>query len=199
MVAPHEVGDLVRSLVRIPGSGHDRTMPSSCLDLAKVSVVAASVPISTTIPPAIARPLAQRETNRRGAKDREGPVASRTEKRGNASGGENVEHPPMKKPCHVVVNGRHPQLVMGTSAVVIGTPVQLMFHSGQQIQPQAPVQIGASAGSSTPSVSQLLQEVSSLQAENVSLNERLSLFHQLFKDKKRLASVLLRLGIKPQC
>ncbi|XP_066987332.1 uncharacterized protein [Macrobrachium rosenbergii] len=209
MVAPHEIGDPVRSLVRVPGSGHVMTMPSSCLDLGKVSIIAASVPVPTTLPPALARPLVQREMNGSDAKNRQGPGASRngsqcpqlqkTEKRGNASG-ENVEHPTMKKPRHVVI-GRQPQLVIGTPAVVIAAPVQLRFNSGQQIQPQPPAQIGASPGSlnvneETPTVSQLLQELSSLQAENATLNERLSLFHQLFRDKKRLASVLQRLGVK---
>ncbi|KAG7167953.1 putative protein TPRXL isoform X2 [Homarus americanus] len=53
MVAPHDTGDLVRSLVRVPGSGSDRSAGSVCCDLARASTLAASVPVSTTLPPAL--------------------------------------------------------------------------------------------------------------------------------------------------
>lgn len=45
MVAPHEIGDPVRSYVRIPGSGSDKTAKSLCCDLSRVSLVAAAAPI----------------------------------------------------------------------------------------------------------------------------------------------------------
>lgn len=57
MVAPHDTGDLVRSLVRVPGSGRDRTLSSVCCDLSKVSPFAATVAVPQALPSAIARPL----------------------------------------------------------------------------------------------------------------------------------------------
>ena len=42
MVAPHDTGKLIISLVRIPGSGYDKitTAGSKCLDLSRVSSLA---------------------------------------------------------------------------------------------------------------------------------------------------------------
>lgn len=45
MVAPYEIGDPVRSYVRVPGSGTDKTAKSLCCDLARVSSLAAAAPI----------------------------------------------------------------------------------------------------------------------------------------------------------
>ena len=53
MVGPVDTGELVRSLVRIPGSGHVRSAGTICLDLARVSTLAASVPVPQTLPPAL--------------------------------------------------------------------------------------------------------------------------------------------------
>ena len=51
MVAPHQVGDLVRSFVRVTGSGSGkRTRPEFC-DLGQVSAWAASVSIPQNLPP----------------------------------------------------------------------------------------------------------------------------------------------------
>ena len=44
---------LVKSFVLIPGSGSDPSAGSECLNLARVSSLAASVPISSTLPPAL--------------------------------------------------------------------------------------------------------------------------------------------------
>ena len=50
MVAPYEIGDPVRSFVRVPGSGSDKTAKSKCCDLSRVSSAAATVPVRPTLP-----------------------------------------------------------------------------------------------------------------------------------------------------
>ena len=45
MVAPYEIGDPVRSYVRVTGSGSDKTAKSLCCDLSRVSQVAAAAPV----------------------------------------------------------------------------------------------------------------------------------------------------------
>ena len=46
---------LVKSFVLIPGSGLDPSAGSECLNLARVSSLAASIPISSTLPPALVK------------------------------------------------------------------------------------------------------------------------------------------------
>ena len=50
MVAPHDNGELVRSLVRIPGSGSGRKSGAEYLNLARVSSLAATVNVPSTLP-----------------------------------------------------------------------------------------------------------------------------------------------------
>ena len=52
MVSPHQVGDIVRSYVRIPNTGCVRSANSIICNLAKVSTLAATVEVPPTIPPA---------------------------------------------------------------------------------------------------------------------------------------------------
>ncbi|XP_068230875.1 uncharacterized protein [Palaemon carinicauda] len=198
MVAPHETGDLVRSLVRVPHSGQDRTLASVCLDLGKVSTIAGSVPVPTSLPPVLARPLQPRQLNRTETKVKLEPSPSGATsqhlkkeehlKRSNGSAHDENRHP------------KRPRVVTGQCLMVIATTGPLLVHAGQENQPQLSIQVNAPAGpvevnEGTPSVSQLRQELSSLQSENASLNERIRLFQQLFRDKKKLTSVLHRLGV----
>ena len=52
MVAPHQIGDLVRSFVRIPGSGSSKSATPGFCDLARTSTLAAAIPIPQNLPPA---------------------------------------------------------------------------------------------------------------------------------------------------
>ena len=45
MVAPYELGDPIRSYVRVPGSGTDKAARPLCCDLSRVSLLAAAAPI----------------------------------------------------------------------------------------------------------------------------------------------------------
>ncbi|XP_068210619.1 uncharacterized protein [Palaemon carinicauda] len=55
MVLPYSSGQLVRSLVRIPGSGLDRQAEPTILDLSKVSPLASTVPVPRSVPVALSR------------------------------------------------------------------------------------------------------------------------------------------------
>ena len=50
MVAPHQVGDLVRSFVRVPGCGSKRSAKVSFCDLGRTSTLAATVLIPQNVP-----------------------------------------------------------------------------------------------------------------------------------------------------
>ena len=50
MVVPHQVGDLVRSFVRVPGSGAERSARPALCDLARASTLAATVSVPQNLP-----------------------------------------------------------------------------------------------------------------------------------------------------
>ena len=50
MVAPHQVGDLVRSFVRVPGCGSKKSAKASFCDLGRTSTHAATVLIPQNLP-----------------------------------------------------------------------------------------------------------------------------------------------------
>lgn len=52
MVAPHQVGDLVRSFVRVPGSGSKKSAKPTFCNLARVSTLAGTVSVPQNLPPA---------------------------------------------------------------------------------------------------------------------------------------------------
>ena len=52
MVAPHQVGDLVRSYVRVPESGSEKSAKPTLCDLARASTYAATVSVPQNLPPA---------------------------------------------------------------------------------------------------------------------------------------------------
>ena len=56
MVLPFDRGELVRSLVRVPGSGTDKKAGSECLDLSKVSSLVAAIRTPSELPPALISP-----------------------------------------------------------------------------------------------------------------------------------------------
>ncbi|KAK3866364.1 hypothetical protein Pcinc_028097 [Petrolisthes cinctipes] len=56
MVAPGEFSDLSRSLVRVPGSGSDRSAAPSTCDLGTVSSLAATVQVNPRLPAIITNP-----------------------------------------------------------------------------------------------------------------------------------------------
>lgn len=211
MVAPHDTGDLVRSLVRVPGSGSDRTAGSECLDLARASSLAASVPVPQSLPPALATPrVVQRPHASRNEKlggqvgvaagilQASGAASNSSEDRkrslsqvSSSSGNANGETNSAPKRARLVY--MTPQQVMSQAnrVVPLSTPAgPVLFLASQPQTPNSPPITLSEA-----SIAQLIQERNSLRQENLALQQRLSLFQQLFKDKKRLGSVVKRLGV----
>ncbi|XP_068212068.1 uncharacterized protein [Palaemon carinicauda] len=97
--------------------------------------------------------------------------------------------------------------VSADAVPVVFVPLQLMM---QQMQPQQqqqqqknkvlptslPQQHSNQPVTCPATASQLQQEIDVLKQKRKDLLQRLSLFHQLFRNKERLASVARRLGIK---
>ena len=52
MVVPHQVGDLVRSFVRVPGSGSEKSAKPTFCDLGRLSTLAATVSVPQNLLPA---------------------------------------------------------------------------------------------------------------------------------------------------
>ncbi|XP_066948203.1 uncharacterized protein [Macrobrachium rosenbergii] len=193
MVAPHDTGDLVRSLVRVPGSGSNRAAGSECLDLGRASSLAASVPVPTTLPPALATPKVVRQTppsvdklgSQVGVEAGILPAKPEDRKRQRSEElpGSDSEASVPKRPRIFALTQASP--------VVSAQAGQFVVVS---LQPQtsSPPSINFSGAAS---LSQLIKERDNLRKENQELQKRLSLFHQLFKDKRRLTSVVKRLGV----
>ena len=222
MVASYDTGDLVRSLVRVPGSGSDRTAGSECLDLARASSLAASVPVPMTLPAALATPkiirvsphtsvneklesqvgaavaatatataaaagiIAAAAAAAKPDRKRQRPLDS--SEAGNSTG----ESAPVTKRARIVY--MTPQQVMSQASrlVSVSTPVGPVLFLPLQAQTQSSPPLALNEAS----LSQLIQQRNNLRQENQDLQQRLSLFQQLFKDKKRLASVIKRLGVE---
>nr|XP_053653957.1 uncharacterized protein LOC128703358 [Cherax quadricarinatus] len=93
MVASYEIGDPIRSFVRVPGSGTDKAVKPICWDLARSSTVAGAVPVQPTIPSAIPittlfKPAKSDEENNRPNSEEQGAVAQvdeQTEERASIS------------------------------------------------------------------------------------------------------------------
>ena len=183
MVAPHDVGDLVRSLVRVPGSGSEYpTAGSECLDLARASSLAASVVVPTTLPPALATPKVTP------------PAPSSSINKFITQEGINAgisKITPVPKKVRIVK--MTPQELQNNASRImpINSPAGpvLYMTAKPQSETSPPVSLDKA------SLSVLMRERDNLKRENKELQRRLSLFQQLFKDKKRLTSVVKRLGV----
>ena len=219
MVAPHDTGDLVRSLIRVPGSGTDRAAGAQWLDLARASSLAASVPVPQTLPPALANLNASLPP----------ALTSVSEKLVMANGvdvgivDETEVNPSNRKrssPSDAATPTTNTTNTTTTTTPTVTKRARVMYMTKEQIlslagrivpvdTPNGPILVlqglQAAAGSgqgnlkgnlSGASVSQLIQERDNLREENQRLQHRLNLFQQLFKDKKRLGSVVKRLGVE---
>lgn len=218
MVGPADTGELVRSLVRIPGSGYDKSAGSACLDLARVSTLAASVPVPQTLPPALVsqkQPPPQNVTDQTklgsktgaaiGALPKTLPVvpSSRGRKRScaeeaatgsarssAASSQSSGQSQPVKRTRIVYMTAE--QLARCPNVSTVNTPSGPIFCMSLQ---------STSSNSPAPSISQdslsqLLNERNSLRQQNVQLQQRLALYLHIFRNRNRLTSVAEGLGVK---
>ncbi|XP_066970032.1 myb-like protein K [Macrobrachium rosenbergii] len=98
-----------------------------------------------------------------------------------------------------------PAFVSTTNVPVVLVPVQLIMQQQQQQKQQQsknvlpttlPEQDDVQPTSLPPTASQLQQEIKVLKERKKDLLHRLSLFHQLFRNKERLKTVVRRLGVE---
>ena len=202
MVAPYVTGGIVRSYVRITGSGRDRAAVAESLDLSNVSQLAASVPVPQTLPEALRKPqvdLSPAQANKPGANTvvvHDGVVKlSESNKRPNAippteSAPKRTRFNVVHSPAQQVVNQQRKTMFVQTSD---GPAILVPVHGNQTQSPSQP-QSGSSVGIISPG--ELIRERDNLRRENLHLRRRLHVFQQLFKDKNRLASVVKRLGVE---
>nr|BDT63583.1 MAG: hypothetical protein [Pasiphaea japonica whispovirus] len=219
MVAPHENGNLVRSLVRVPGSGSDMTAGSEYLDLARTSSLAASVRIPQSLPAAlttrrIPRPHVSLNDKLGGQVGTATGILTATDdprhthfKDFSASGGAaNINCNPPRKRARLVYMTPQQVINQANRMVSVVSPVEHVLLLPMQPQtsqtsytPNSPISL------TRASLAQLIQERNNLRQENQMLRQenqklqyRLLLFQQLFKDKKKLGNVVKRLGLNVQ-
>lgn len=219
MVGPVDTGELVRSLVRIPGSGYDKSAGSSCLDLARVSTLAASVPVPQTLPPAlVSKRLAQPQSvssqaklgsntgaaigalpstftvgpNSRGRKRSCAEEASTGSARSSAAPAQSSgQSPPVKRTRIVYMTAE--QLTRCPNVLTVNTPsgpiLCLSLQSPSSSNPSA-------TPISQENLSQLVNERNSLRQQNLQLQQRLALYLHIFRNRNRLTSMAEGLGVK---
>ena len=205
MVAPHNTGDLVRSLVRVPGSGTEKSAGSECLDLSKVSSLAASVRVPQTLPPALATPKILQPQQLKSVNEK-----LETEQGVNAGISRKRPCPSDSPPSSHADNSTTTSHTNIAKKVRIQYRVQYMTKEEILNQPGTVVPMNTPAGPilylrphttnvhpnlTNATLTQLIAERDRLREENRQMQQRLNLFQQLFKDKERLGSVVKRLGV----
>ena len=177
MVAPHQIGDLVRSFVRIPGSGSSKSATPGFCDLARTSTLAAAIPIPQNLPPAT-NVLTQT------------PIADNQQRKRSG---------PEEKENGTDFNSAPPVIRIETSSAtpsIKTIPVTLMAavrisHAGTQKLKEKKEQLRKEN-------EKLKEKKEQLRKENEILKKQLSLFRQLIHNPQRLNSVLRRLEKKTQ-
>ncbi|XP_047480273.1 uncharacterized protein LOC125032924 [Penaeus chinensis] len=191
MVAPYEIGDPVRSFVRVPGSGSDKAAKSLCCDLARVSSAAAAVSVR--------------------------PVTAATTRQSSAEGGDREQDAVVKKEeVQVKVEKDEVAADSQQSAAEQRREVkckkrhaedsEIMVHakrscvSGEEtseVSPDSSKGTNTSKGEERSAVHEKLEILEKhcieLKRQNHQLQQRLSLFCKLFKDPKKLAFALKRM------
>ena len=167
MVAPHQVGNVVRSFVRVPGSGSERFAGPAFCDLAKASTLAAtvSVPATISVPlppttnvPAQSPPIQNNQQRKR-------PRSKETKKAKESISAPKAKAPHMKPPS-------------------AGAPVKTINVILLAVRiPNAEVE-------------KLKEDNEQLRKENEKLKKQLSLFKQLIRNPQRLNSVLRHLEVQ---
>lgn len=205
MVAPYEIGDPVRSFVRVPGSGSDKKAKSLCCDLARVSSAAAAVPVRPVTPAATQPRSAEVENNGPKRKALQAKVEKDEEKVGEKKevqlkvekedeieesqqsvaeqGGEQVK---CKK--------RHAE---DSSIVVHAKRGRASKEDESEVSPDSSKATDTSKGGERSAehekLKMLEKQCIELKQQNHQLQQRLSLFCKLFKDPKKLAFALKRM------
>ena len=196
MVAPRDEGDLVRSLVRVPGSGKNITADTSMMDLGRVSSMAASVPISP-LPDAL-----RRRNQQQPHVSEDLDISSLNNQRNEkiSSDKRKYEMPLMMNHRALILWDRDPLILdrkkNPSFQQQLMEQIHLLLRQKDEIKKENGElkRINSILGQEK-CVTQITSECNELRLKNSELNRKLSLFQQLFKDKRRLTRVVKRLGI----
>jgi len=195
MVVLQENGDLIRTVVRIPGSGYNNSLPPQLIDLSKVSPVAHVNNLK--LPTVLMKNFNQKQNEREPPSQTpiNKPLINQLQ--------------PVKRPVNVVIEQPSKTLI-NNPPINHSQPVQQLVNEPMNLTPgnNSPILIKVFT-QSRPMVLvplpiynntvvnnvKLRNEKNVLIKENLLLNDRLALFHKLFKDRNRLKAVVKRLGI----
>lgn len=225
MVAPHNSGQLIGSFVRIPGSGMSSNKTSQ-IDLGNISTFAASVPVHplpsnlvVVQPRGGIRAQHRRTEKKKEEKNEEKKMEGEEQKDGKKKRDTTQEEAaaPHPKKRQRFGGGGDDDGETGTT-VAAATVTTTTGHSPidkikndvdrtAHPHPSYSSSLSSSSSSSAATVvsqqqhnhhhyQDLLQQLTFLRRENAELKRKISLFQQLFKNKKRLASVAKRLGLR---
>ncbi|XP_063601782.1 uncharacterized protein LOC134777841 [Penaeus indicus] len=191
MVAPYEIGDPVRSFVRVPGSGSDKAAKSLCCDLARVSSAAAAVPVRP-VTAATTRPSpAEGEDREQDAVVKKEEVQVKVEKdEAAADSQQSVAEQKREVKCRKRRAEDSEIMVQAKRSCVSG-------EETSEVSPDSSEGTNTSKGGERSGVHEKLEilekQCMELKRQNHQLQQRLSLFCKLFKDPKKLAFALKRM------
>ena len=190
MVAPYNTGVLVSSVVRVTGSGSNRAAKPEYLDLGRASSLAASVAIPKSLPSVLAAPKVTKNNL---------SVNKKLNNHIGLSAGilpakrYDVED---RKRQFSEVSSEHNSEVSQSKKKRLITINQVNIQPGFFTSVQSETSNSPTVTLNCSSLSRLVLERDNLRQEVKELQMKLSCFQQLFKDKKRLTSVVKRLGLK---
>ncbi|CAL4075879.1 unnamed protein product [Meganyctiphanes norvegica] len=172
MVASFNEGSLIRSYVRVPGSGTDKTAKPALFDLSRVSTVVAPLPLQA------GSGLIAINSTQNSKTQTVNPSSSMKNPKRPKEDDEEDSFPKNKKQC---VQNWKPSTDITNS--------ECGYHESRKINNVVKIE-------GTNELNQLLIQNHRLRQENIVLQKQVSLFKQLIKDPKRLKSVLNRLNIQ---
>lgn len=231
MVAPYEIGDPVRSFVRVTGTGSDKTTEPICWDLSRGSTAAGAAPVSQTLPRAT--PITTLLKPEGYAEKEEAAVAGSSPQPVEENTNQAAEEPQAQAVAQAVPEpiSRKRRVsdesgILEASSTTPEPPVKCARVSDTQEASSSGAQPSTSEvqDEKVPPVAEkivvrVLEECSRLSKENgqlrkenanlkeqlveleelrrkhKELEERVTLFHDLFKNKKRLSEFVRSLGI----
>ena len=193
MVAEHDIGELQRSLIRVPGSGYNYLSDGTrLLNLGVTSGIAAAIPFiplpaalnNTPVspPPPPPPPPMNNKLMNLDAAIRAGIIS-------HDDGTLKIENKKYK-----IIMMTPDELQKNTTRLVpIVTPYGNVLKLTKSLPSES---LPSSQSSEKKSLMELIHNVNVLKRDNEILQKRLSVFQQLFKNKNRLKSLVKRLDVK---
>ncbi|XP_068248392.1 uncharacterized protein [Palaemon carinicauda] len=207
MVAPYEVGDPVRSYVKVPGSGTNESAKALFCDLSHVSPVAAVPPIIVrpVQPPQASATAAAQDPPKEDQKNQqvvaESPKGTRTQSQKDESQKENIK---IKKRLREDIEDAEskPDINVSPAKRVRIVPHVKNFSKDVKGGNLRGVGINivrsrssSSVGTQTDLISEEVRECNQLREKNKVLERRLAVFKDIFRSKKNLAKLIRALEV----